>query len=117
MATFRAPDPGQLRARVTITKPTVDGIGEDGKPKIDDVILCKDRYASWTETLGGDVIAGDEDRHMRTVEIVMRWLPDVTALCNIVRVGDAEPWQIRSVIDPTDRREWLQIAAEKVVLR
>ena len=113
---FTAPDPGEMRWRVTIYTPTVDGIDERGKPKITDEPLCKDRYARWTEYAGKDISVGEELRHARTAEIVMRWISGVVPLCKIAHRGDAEPWQVVSVIDPTGRQQWLRVIAEKVVM-
>lgn len=117
MAAFYAPDPGELREKVTLLLPQVDGVDENGNPMIAPRPLCSGWRARWLEGPGSDVSSGEEERHLRTAEIVMRYASGVVSMCSVLREGDALPWQVVSAVDPTGRREWLVIAAEQAVLR
>lgn len=115
MEAFRAPDPGQMRARVTILRPRVRGVDEDGLPMIEQEALCASRAARWLDAEGTVTAAGQERRHVLRAEVCLRHLPGVTPFLTAVREGDPERWEIVAALDPTGRREWLALTVERVV--
>jgi hypothetical protein len=116
MPAFRAPDPGALRARVTILRPDTQGVDENGLPVIAQTALSTARAARWRDVAGGDTASGEEPRHVLRAEACLRWIPGATPGCQAVRAGDPEPWEVVTALDPTGRREWLTLTLERVVL-
>lgn len=117
MAYFRAPDPGQMRARVTITRSNKTGVDIGGNVIYEDVVLGENRAAYWQDVLGADTASGQEDRHVLSAQVICRYIPGVEPYCRVMRAGDDNAWDVIGAIDPTGVKQWLLMTVERVVQR
>ena len=117
MAAFRAPDPGGMSARVSITRLRKDGVDIAGHTLYATDTLADSRSAQWVDTYGADAAMDDEARHRLSAQVTLRYLSGVEPYCKVQRKGDDNEWDVVSAIDPTGKKQWLQMVVERVVQR
>lgn len=117
MASFRAPDPGSMNARVTVTRLRKNGVDIGGHTLYATDVLAEERYAQWIDVYGSDAAIDDEARHRMNAQVTMRYVTGVEPYCKVMRGGDNNEWDVVSAIDPTGKKQWLQMTLERVVQR
>jgi head-tail adaptor len=106
---------GELRHRVAIWQ-DVQGTDAAGNAILTPTLVAT-VWAAVEPTGGAEApaAAGDDPnravRSARSFKVRMRWRSDVTVLCRL-KLG-ARVLKITSVLNPLERREWLEIAAEE----
>ena len=111
------PDPGQMRAIVTIHAPEITGRDADGYPIRRDAAYSTTVYAKWTDNIGTDADDRAEARHRRAATVEIRYLAGVTPECTLTRCGDPLPWKIISVAEVAGWKSWLRISVIQEVSR
>lgn len=118
---FSAPDPGQMRWRITIEKDACGALDADGYPKSSVQTLCEGRAAKVEAGYGFDTAGRDEARHVQQRTVTLRYLAAVDETCRVYLHGDGDRarkqawWQITGLYDPTLRRAWLVMTMERTV--
>ena len=121
MAAFRAPDPGQLRSRITITRTVTRALDVDGYPMTGTETLCDGHAACVEAGLGFDTAMRDEARHVQQRTVTMRYVAGVDERCRAFLHGEGDParaadwWRVIGLYDPDGRRGWLCLTLERVV--
>ena len=72
-------------------------------------------WCKWVNAHGTEVYQAEELHLRQPVTITMRYSPLVTVECRIWHERDAEPYEIISIDNIGDRREFLEIKAQRVV--
>lgn len=106
------PDPGDLRERVTIQREVSVDHGGGGSE-----ISWSDLVAVWAQVLpvrGGEQIQAMALEAQTLFNVTIRWRSDVTEQQRLRRASGAV-LNIRNVVDPDGRRQWLRLTAEKGV--
>lgn len=100
---------GALRDVVTIQTPgsAQDEIGE-AVPAWTALAVVR---ASVRDLTGRELIAAQAVQSMVTTKITIRFRDDVTAAMRVTR--GAEVFQIESVLNPSGRRDWLELMCAK----
>lgn len=118
---FNAPDPGEMRWRVTITRSDAEGLDADGYAVAEAQRVCSGRAARIDAGYGFDTAQRDEARHVQQRTVTMRYLIGVDETCRVYIHGDGDPtqnrawWQIIGLYDPNGAKRWLMMQLERVV--
>ena len=106
---------GELRTPVTIMK-LIDGTDEDGFPRQEWVdlfgmpVLCK-----WVNAHGSEVYEGMRLGLQDTATLTMRYSPQINARCRIFLQDDPDPFEVISLDNVENRREFLEIKVKRVI--
>lgn len=105
---------GEMRTKITIKAPKYgikDGFSEEAFiDAFPDQVWCK-----WVNVHGAEVYQAEELHLRQPVTITMRYSPLVTVKCRIWHEQDTVPYEIISIDNVGDRREYLEIKAQRVV--
>lgn len=113
---YLTPDPGEMRAVVTIHAPISHGYDADGYPVVEPIKIAK-VHAKWLDAIGADADDRAQALHRRAATVEIRWVAGVTPECTLTRQGDPLPWTIVSVAEVAGYKRWLRLGVTQEVSR
>ena len=105
---------GEMRTKITIKAPQY-GIKAGFSKEVFVDIFPGPVRCTWVNAHGTAVYQAEELHLRQPVTITMRYSPLVNVKCRIWHERDAEPYEIISIDNIGDRREFLEIKAQRVV--
>lgn len=113
---YLTPDPGEMRAVVTIHAPHFNGRDDDGYPTRESITLAR-VHAKWLDAIGADADDRAQALHKRAATVEIRFIAGVTPDCTLTRQGDPLPWTIVSVAEVAGYKRWLRLGVTQEVSR
>lgn len=104
---------GELRTKITIT--TISHITDIDAYDIESEVnvLGAPVWCKWVNAHGYEVVEGMKLNLKEPATLTMRYSPLVTETCLIYREVDAEPYEIISIDNVEERREWLEVKVQR----
>ncbi len=105
---------GEMRTKITIKAPQY-GIKAGFSKEVFVDIFPGPVWCKWANAHGTEVYQAEELHLRQPVTITMRYSPLVNVKCRIWHERDPEPYEIIGIDNVGDRREFLEIKAQRVV--
>ena len=105
---------GEMRTKITIKAPQY-GIEAGFSKEVFVDIFPGPVWCKWVNAHGTEVYQAEDHTDIPLEELKMRYSPLVTVKCRIWHERDPEPYEIISIDNIGDRREFLEIKAQRVV--
>lgn len=105
---------GEMRTKITVKAPEY-GIKAGFSEEVFADIFPGPVWCKWVNVHGAEVYQAEELHLRQPVTITMRYSPLVTVECRIWHERDPKPYEIISIDNIGDRREFLEIKAQRVV--
>lgn len=105
---------GEMRTRVRIAKPAYTIVEGFERETFTDVFSRKVKV-KWVYAHGSEIYQAAEQQIREPATITMRYSPLVNVECRIWRENDPNPYEIISINNVEDCRQFLEIKVKRVV--
>ena len=113
-------NPGELRTQINIQYPVESGTGINKTVNWTDIVVPTDDNPSsyimsrWESLKGSETELSDSTQIVGYFTVTVRYCPLINDQCRIV--NNNVTYQITNIIDPTQRKQWLQITVKSAVM-